>query len=112
MNISLGFPEPPAADTPGNELRKPAGLEGALARFQEWAADENSPIRAIRLIPARNGEYVPMPEEVSAAVQRGLERRGIKQLYIHQADAFEKIAQWKNVVVVTPTASGKTLYST
>ena len=109
MNLTLGFPEPPAADAPGDELRKPSGLEGALTRFQEWAADENSPIRAIKRIPARNGEYAPLPEEVSAIVKRGLERRGIKQLYIHQAEAFQKINQSKNVVVVTPTASGKTL---
>ena len=109
MNLSLGFPEPSAADAPGNELRKPSGLEGALTRFQEWAADENSPIRAIKRIPARNGEFAPLPDNVSAAVQRGLEKRGIKQLYIHQAEAFQKIGESKNVVVVTPTASGKTL---
>ncbi len=31
------------------------------------------------------------------------------QLYSHQADAINKIRQGKNVVIVTPTASGKTL---
>ncbi len=80
-----------------------------MTRFQEWAADENSPIRAIKRIPARSGEFAPIPAEVSEKVQRGLERRGIKQLYTHQAEAFQKISEKKNVVVVTPTASGKTL---
>ena len=36
-------------------------------------------------------------------------RAGIPQLYMHQAEAFEHCVAGKNVVVVTPTASGKTL---
>ena len=32
-----------------------------------------------------------------------------RQLYSHQARAFETVAKGENVVVVTPTASGKTL---
>ena len=35
--------------------------------------------------------------------------RGVTQLYSHQAEAFTHSAAGKNVVVVTPTASGKTL---
>ena len=35
--------------------------------------------------------------------------RGIHRLYSHQAEAFELIRADRNVVVVTPTASGKTL---
>ena len=35
--------------------------------------------------------------------------RGIAQLYIHQADAFAEVEAGRNVVIVTPTASGKTL---
>jgi len=37
-----------------------------------------------------------------------LQQSGISALYRHQAIALEKIQQGKNVVVVTPTASGKT----
>jgi DEAD/DEAH box helicase domain-containing protein len=42
-------------------------------------------------------------------VQDALRARGIENLYSHQARAWELVEQGKNVVVVTPTASGKTL---
>src|SRR6478752_3299341 len=38
-----------------------------------------------------------------------LAARGIDQLYTHQADAFEHVLAGRNVVTITPTASGKTL---
>jgi DEAD/DEAH box helicase domain-containing protein len=44
-----------------------------------------------------------------ARLRRALERRGISQLYVHQAEAFGHLAAGRNVVVTTPTASGKTL---
>ena len=68
-----------------------------------------SPIRAIRIQPAREGEYAEVPAQVPAALGEVLARRGIERLYVHQAEAFEALAAGKNVVVVTPTASGKTL---
>ena len=38
-----------------------------------------------------------------------LAARGIPELYTHQADAFRLCLEDRNIVVVTPTASGKTL---
>jgi DEAD/DEAH box helicase domain-containing protein len=38
-----------------------------------------------------------------------LERRGIRQLYGHQARALELVSAGRDVVLATPTASGKTL---
>ena len=69
----------------------------------------DSPIRLIRREPAREGEYAGIPEAVGPAIRQMLEARGIARLYTHQADAFRLCAEGKNVVVVTPTASGKTL---
>ncbi len=45
----------------------------------------------------------------SAAIGQALGKLGIRALYSHQAAAIEKIRQGENVVVSTPTASGKTL---
>ena len=89
--------------------RSSAGIETSVARFQQWMADPDSPIRAIRHQPARQGEYAPIPASVAPALRGALIARGIPQLYVHQAEAFEHCAAGENVVVVTPTASGKTL---
>jgi DEAD/DEAH box helicase domain-containing protein len=35
--------------------------------------------------------------------------RGIERLYTHQSGAWEHIKAGRNVVIITPTASGKTL---
>lgn len=46
---------------------------------------------------------------MDAKLAAALERRGISGLYSHQAETFQHLAEGRNVVVVTPTASGKTL---
>src|SRR5215470_11507337 len=90
-------------------LARRSGLAGAIARFEEWMADPDSPIRAIRRQEARPGQYVDFPESLAAPLKQALTQRGIQQLYSHQARAFEIATSGRNVVVVTPTASGKTL---
>ena len=70
---------------------------------------DNSPIRAIRHIPARAAQSVDIPELVDPKLRNALIGRGIHQLYTHQADALEAVEAGRNVVIVTPTASGKTL---
>ena len=99
MNLSLSFP---LADHSG-------GLEAALERFEQWQSQPDSPVRAIRHQPAREGEYAPLPEAIHSALRQALESRGITRLYSHQAEAFRLLGEKKDVVVVTPTASGKTL---
>lgn len=56
--------------------------------------------------PAR---LVPFPDSVDNRLVEVLQAKGIEQLYTHQAEAFSKIMAGENVVIVTPTASGKTL---
>ena len=88
--------------------------EGSLTPFVQKlesmaAADGDGPIRAIRRIPARPAEYGEFPEQINSKLRQVLAARGIEKLYTHQADANNRIAAGKNVVIVTPTASGKTL---
>ena len=61
------------------------------------------------LVPGREGRYCPLPAELPAGLASALRSRGIEQLYSHQAEAWQAIGDGKHVVVVTPTASGKSL---
>jgi len=60
-------------------------------------------------IPPREAQYGPMPDGIHPKLVEALQSRGIEQLYSHQSEAVEEVLQGKHVVVVTPTASGKTL---
>src|SRR5258708_37595200 len=102
MNLTLGmsgFPEPP--DHLENEriLARRTGLAGAIARFEEWMADPESPVRAIRRQPAKAGVFAQFPEALAAPLKQALAARGIHQLYSHQAEALVHATACRHVVV-------------
>jgi DEAD/DEAH box helicase domain-containing protein len=66
-------------------------------------------ITATRHFPARPPVLVPFPASLDPRIGDALRARGINELYSHQAHAWDLIAKGQHVVVVTPTASGKTL---
>jgi DEAD/DEAH box helicase domain-containing protein len=66
-------------------------------------------VTAVRRLPARSAEYAPFPDAVDSRLRRALADRGIEQLYTHQAAAIAHALAGRNVVITTPTASGKTL---
>jgi DEAD/DEAH box helicase domain-containing protein len=59
--------------------------------------------------PPEQARFSRLGKEFPPALTRALEKMGIRNLYSHQALAIEKVRQGKNVVIATPTASGKTL---
>lgn len=63
----------------------------------------------IEHIPARPAVYADPPGGLHPAVARTLLWQGIDRLYSHQAEAIGHIRAGRNVVIVTGTASGKTL---
>ena len=69
----------------------------------------NEVITAVHQIPAREAQWAPMPDWVRPELAEAYRAKGVVQLYSHQAEAAEAIRRGKNVVIVTPTASGKTL---
>ena len=74
------------------------------------AAPEFGPnITHLHISPPREGKFVDFPETVDMKLANVLKSIGINRLYSHQAEAFEKASQGKDFVVVTPTASGKSL---
>src|SRR5207253_6609318 len=60
-------------------------------------------------IPPRRAMYAEFPAWLDGRISATLRRRGILSLYLHQADALETTHAGKHTVVVTPTATGKTL---
>ena len=62
-----------------------------------------------RHLPARKENYVDFPPHLHPKLAEALRKRGIERLYSHQATALALLGEGKNIVVVTPTASGKTL---
>lgn len=104
-NLTLGFPDPQQE----RMLARRSGLEGAIARYERWMNDPESPVRAVRRIPAREPDYTDLPDSIPDPLREALAARGITRLFSHQAEAFHAVEAGKNVVIVTPTASGKTL---
>src|SRR6059036_1153458 len=66
-------------------------------------------ITAARHFEARPALLAPFPPSLDPRIVESLKARGVQQLYSHQAKAFEIVAKGEHLVVVTPTASGKTL---
>lgn len=62
-----------------------------------------------RTLPATEGHYLPLPENMDERLKQVLRSRGIHTLYTHQAECYQLAQAKKDFVVVTPTASGKTL---
>jgi DEAD/DEAH box helicase domain-containing protein len=100
--LSLTFPDLPARD-------RSRELAPVLLRLERLAQDPESPVRAIRRTPARAAQFSEFPESVNPKLREVFAARGISKLYSHQAEACTRIGAGENVVIVTPTASGKTL---
>jgi DEAD/DEAH box helicase domain-containing protein len=92
-----------------------AGMSTAITRVHEVlesfaARDHDGEIlTAVRHFPAREAQWADFPAWVQADLASAYAAKGIHRLYTHQAAAAEAVHAGKNVVIVTPTASGKTL---
>jgi DEAD/DEAH box helicase domain-containing protein len=90
--------------------RDPGSIEVPEIIRELAAADRsNEIITAVHRLPAREPQWAPMPDWVRPELVEAYRAKGILQLYSHQAEACNRIRHGKNIVVVTPTASGKTL---
>ncbi|MDL2205876.1 DEAD/DEAH box helicase, partial [Eubacteriales bacterium OttesenSCG-928-N13] len=62
-----------------------------------------------RELPGRPAQLLPFPDDMDERMKQVLHQRGIHQLYTHQRHALDAVSRGEDIVVVTPTASGKTL---
>ncbi|HEV7810140.1 MAG TPA: DEAD/DEAH box helicase, partial [Candidatus Limnocylindrales bacterium] len=86
----------------------PAPTEVVLNRILE----EPSMVAGVthhEVLPPRSPIWHDPPDWLDPRIRAGLAARGIDRLYSHQAEAIEAVRAGRDVVVVTPTASGKTL---
>jgi DEAD/DEAH box helicase domain-containing protein len=98
----------PSAPVPSPGSSSLARVSQVLDTFA--ARDSNGEtLSAVRHYPAREAQWAEFPEWIDSDLRAAYSAKGIRQLYTHQAAALEAVHAGKNVVIVTPTASGKTL---
>ncbi|MEE8408920.1 MAG: DEAD/DEAH box helicase [Myxococcota bacterium] len=86
-------------------------MQGVAAVLQTWRNDPRVWRNVVleRRIDPDPGSFAPMPEDLSPQLIDALERRGVSDLFSHQARALEAVRFDRDVVIATPTASGKSL---
>jgi DEAD/DEAH box helicase domain-containing protein len=87
---------------------EPAGVQAVLDRLLAEPSLSSGVLHHAHM-PARDADFVPMPDWLDPGIKAGLAGRGVTALYSHQAEAMEGVRAGDDVVVVTPTASGKSL---
>lgn len=66
-------------------------------------------VSSVETLPAESADWVELPAALPAALRRVLHERGIERLYRHQAEGMQAALAGEDVLLTTPTASGKSL---
>lgn len=82
---------------------------GQLLDYLKHNPDFASNVTHWQVMPARPAKYADYPDRFDPALRAVLEARGVSRLYSHQRRALDLVAAGKDFVVITPTASGKTM---
>jgi len=75
----------------------------------ERSSDYRDQIVHVEVMPARAATYGELAAPLPSVLTDYLRKQGIERLYSHQVEAIEHVRAGRDVVVVTSTASGKTL---
>jgi DEAD/DEAH box helicase domain-containing protein len=108
MDITDTGPNPPLFQELGVTPAK-TGLRPIIERFELLASSPNGPVRTVRRWPPQAAKYADFPNSLNPVLREILIQRGIARLYSHQAESWDRLESGANAVIVTPTASGKTL---
>jgi DEAD/DEAH box helicase domain-containing protein len=73
------------------------------------SAEFSPNIACVRRVPASQPEWAEFPQGIDARIIEALSGRGIERLYSHQRRSWDLASMGQDIVLVTPTASGKTL---
>ena len=78
-------------------------------KFRAIALELASNLSAVRITPPASGSLYAIPRDLPSPLQNALRGLGIHQLYSHQIEALDSLRKGRDLSIVTPTASGKTL---
>ena len=92
-----------------NAMLQPAVPGDVVGLVQHLRQTYAGRITAQATLPGRPGRYTDLPDDLDSRLQAALQARGVSRLYSHQRQAWDTIRTGQHTVVVTPTASGKTL---
>jgi DEAD/DEAH box helicase domain-containing protein len=82
------------------------GLQEVVDYLENRFADN---IKAREVMSPVPGRFRDLPDDLDLRLREALEAEGIRRLYSHQAAAYGHIVQGRDTVLVSHTASGKTL---
>jgi DEAD/DEAH box helicase domain-containing protein len=91
---------------------RPPEAAGPLGQVLDALSSRDSRgdlLTAVRRFPAREACWGEWPDWASAPLVAAYRAKGVQRPYSHQAQAAEAVHAGKDLVIVTPTASGKTL---
>ncbi|WP_024328430.1 DEAD/DEAH box helicase [Thioalkalivibrio sp. ALR17-21] len=100
---------PESARPPSDVPEADSGVEGARRLAERLKARYRKRITGELVMPARPASTAPIPDDLDPAIATALRARGVERLYSHQRAAWDEVRAGHHTVVVTPTASGKTL---
>ena len=77
--------------------------------LEQWRNDPSfmANVACWEVLPEQAASYADMPAFLDDRLKRALKERGIEQLYLHQAEALQRLQEKENIVVVTPHRLGE-----
>jgi DEAD/DEAH box helicase domain-containing protein len=87
----------------------PGSTEAADRLVARLQREHGARIVSLRELPARAGVFAELPPDLDPRLAAALHARGVERLYAHQREAWEAVRAGQHTVIVTPTASGKSL---
>ena len=82
----------------------------SIRTFTDFLERKFSPnIASHSVLEPSAGEFLPVPQALDPRLAKALAASNLQQLYSHQVEAFESIRSGRDTVLVSRTASGKTI---
>jgi DEAD/DEAH box helicase domain-containing protein len=90
-------------------FRRPFSAAECRALVERLQAREETEVVAVRNTPGRPAEHADWPDWIEDPVRAAFRARGVERPYAHQVEALARIGAGEDIVLATPTASGKSL---